>query len=1061
MRRIPFVGLCLVSLPFLSTLLFAQTGSTASIVGKVRDSSGAAIPGVSVKVVNIDTGLTKVEITDEIGDYLVTPLPIGRYQITAELAGFKSQVIQGAMLQIGQTARFDITLEVGEVSDAVTVTSEAALVKTDTASTSAVVPRVLIKELPLNGRDYTQLAALTAGVVPTGYNIGSVYGQRGQHSTFQVDGIETALWSGNLAYLKPSVDAIEEFSIQKGIYQAEYGKLSGGVVNAAIRSGTNDFHGSLFWFVRNEIFDARNFFTPGTVNGKKYELPALRRNTFGATLGGPIFRNKTFFFGSFEGYRIRTYASGITRVPTDAELAGDFSYYPDPILDPVTKQPFPGNIIPPDRIHPVSKSLATHWPKPDRFDPTDPFNNKWVNGANRDDKDQFLIRVDHSLSENDQLFARYIWEDLGTDNVPIIPDHAYQVLFTNQSGALGYTHGFSPSVINEFRFGATRFPQAVVTSETGNTIAADLGVPEVTRDPRFSGYPNVTISGGFAGFGTGHSLPNYKTQNAFEWIDNLVIKRGEHAFKVGTNIQRIQEQQQVPLWKKGAFTFTGAATGTSGFGLPQFLLGYMDSTAVGKGDTLTEANLRTTNWFFYGQDDWRVSDRLTVNLGLRWEYASPPTDRYGKSRAFDPDKGDLMPAPGTSGYSLVDGDWNNFAPRLGFSYRPFNHNDTAIRAGAGIYYTQMGYDTWLYFPYNPPYSRVFSYVGDTASPNLTWSNPFPDSYQGSQVYGLQAYGITRADRRGYVGRWSLGIQQKILPETILEVQYIGSKATKLAKKRDINQPPTPDPAPVQQRRPLGGDWAQVLVTYPMSNDTYHGLLVEVERRYSAGLYLRGSYTFSRSITDAYTDDNDKYPYYQNPLDILGAEKGLSSGHMAHRLVTSVIWDLPFGQGRQWLSDLPGYANWLLGGWEMGTIVAANGGRAMTVWGRQNLNLGGWLGDQPRAHRLADGSLPDDQRSIAKWFDTAAFVKPADYTFGNAGRNILIGPGAFNVDFALYKNFFPGLLESDRIQFRWEMFNALNHTNFNNPDTNVPNLTFGRITSAAGARQMQFSLKYEF
>jgi len=544
-----------------SVSALGQTGATATLLGTVTDPSGAVISGVSITATNPDTQFTRTVTADNTGNYTIFSLPIGHYDIRATIAGFKSSEVKDVTLTIDQRARVNFQLAVGETRETVTITSESPTLKTDDSSTSQVITQRAIVDLPLNGRNFMQLTRLTASVnTGDGYNItsgsvgtvikdqatGSVYGQRNSNNTFRLDGIQVTELTGNRARLEPSMDAVEEFTLIKGIYPAEFGGVSGSTVNVAIKSGTNVLHATAFEFLRNDKLDTRNFFdTTG-------RAPNLRRNQFGGVVGGPVRKNITFFFISYDGTRLRQANVSTNRIPNAAQLNGDLSSLGKTITDPLSGVPFPGAVIPANRISPLSKAIAPFWPTPNN--PGDPSRNYISAFSEAVTNNDYLGRADHRLSERDQIFARYGFGKIQDSRPPVIPPFATYTEDTSQSIVLAETHAFSPAVINEGRFGYTRIKFYDTPLKTFPDFAAQNNIPLVTRDPKFADFPIVSVSG-YTGLGASGSAPDYSTQNNFQFTDNLSIHRGAHSFKFGGEVIRRQIYQRVQQTKKGSFTF--------------------------------------------------------------------------------------------------------------------------------------------------------------------------------------------------------------------------------------------------------------------------------------------------------------------------------------------------------------------------------------------------------------------------------------------------------------------------------------------------------------------------
>jgi outer membrane receptor protein involved in Fe transport len=1030
--------------PFLT---WGQTGTTATILGRVTDASSAVITGARVVVHNLSTGFAREAVTEADGQFVIFSLPIGRYDVRIEAKGFRTHHTQGLALTIDQRARVDAQLTLGSLTEAITVTGEAPLTKTDDSSLSQVVTQKAITDLPLNGRNFIQLTRLMSSVNAgdaTGAllnrSAGSVYGQRNSNNQFRLDGIEVTELTSNQSRLAPNIDAIQEFTVIKGIFPAEYGKVAGGTINVAVRSGTNEFHGTAFEFLRNDELNARNLFdTSG-------QPASLRQNQFGGVFGGPVRKNKTFFFGSYDGNQERRASVSTVRVPTAAQIAGNLSDLGAAIRDPITSLPFTGNIIPASRIHRISKALATFWPAPNN--PGDPARNYVSAGSSAVGANQYLGRFDHSLSGRDQLFVRYAFASSDTKARPTYADFAARTRDASQGAVIGHTHNFSPSLLNEARFGFTRIAYNQESLVTRPNFVVEADIPGVTRDPKFADVPNVGITG-FGGFGTGNSIPYYKVQNNFELVDNLMYNIGRHTLKTGFNMVRRQAQQVVPRTKKGQLTFDGNFAGST---LGDFLLGLPRQTQLGSSPYVSEAGLRMLDLFGYVQDDWRAAPWLTLNLGLRYEAVDPPTDLNGFTINFNPYTGAFTP-PLAHNQQLSRPDRNNFAPRIGFALKPFHDNKTVVRGGYGVFYNANNYDEYYYMPYNPPFGNVKVY-STSGRPTITLDNPFPNEVG---VTGAPtAYGVEPGLRIGYSQFFSFGVQQAIARDTTVEVSYVGSKSTRLAKGFDVNYAP-PGPGTIATRRVLSADLGNAYVTFSNANATFHSLQAQLERRLSKGLLVMTSYTFGKALDDVASSGGDKgSTTIQDPRCAHSCEKGVPLYDRRQRFTFNAVYQMPFGKGRHFL-NAGGVRDALLGGWDIAAITSVQSGQPLTATASgDRMNVG--VSNTTRAQYLG-GSVAVDNPGLNQWFNTSVFGLPALYTPGNLGRGTFTGPSSRSVDVALYKTFRIG--ERYRVQLRGEFFNLPNHPILGNPGLTLATNTFGVITSASGEREGQVAVKFTF
>ncbi|MFN7919538.1 MAG: carboxypeptidase regulatory-like domain-containing protein [Bryobacteraceae bacterium] len=1041
----------------LAVRIHAQTGATANLLGTVTDPTGGVIAGATITAVNADTRLTRTVTTDGSGNYTIFSLPIGRYDVRAQAAGFRVSEVKDVTLTIDQRARIDHRLQVGETRDTVTITGESPVIKTDDSSTSQVITERAIVDLPLNGRNFMQLTRLTASVnTGDGYNItsgsvgtvikdqatGSVYGQRNSNNAFRLDGIQVGELTGNRARLLPSMDSVAEFTLIKGIYPAEFGGVSGSTVNVAVKTGTNALHGTAFEFVRNDKLDTRNLFdTTG-------RAPNLRRNQFGGVLGGPVRRDKTFFFVSYDGTRLRQANTSTNRIPTAAQLGGDLSTLGKPIVDPfAARAPFPGAVIPASRIHPLSKTIGTFWPA--QNNPGDPSRNYISAFSEAVTNNDYLGRADHRLSDKDQIFARYAFGKIQDSRAPVIPPFAVYTEDTSQSVVLAETHTFSPNVLNELRLGYTRIRFLDTPLSSFPQFSTQNSLPLVTRDPKFADLPIVGVSG-YTGLGASGSAPDYSTQNNYEIVDNLMIHRGGHSLKMGADLIKRTIFQQVPQNKKGTLTFDGNFAGDN---LGDFLLGIPRVTSVGASSYISTSDMRMYDYGLYIQDDWRVTPKLTLNIGLRYEVDGAPVDRPGQVMNFNPARGDFQFPPFSKNSPVYRTDRNNLAPRFGFAWRPFATNKTVARGGYGVYFNKNNYDEFLFLPYNPPFGNVLTFTSLSTAPTITLSDPFPTS--GASAGAPTAYGIAQDLKIGYVQFYTLGIEQELARNTVFEVSYVGNKSTRLAKGINFNFAP-PAAGPIQARRILRPDLGNIFVTEPWGNATYHSLQMQLERRMTGGLLVLASYAYGKALTDVPSSTGDKggtnvqYPYCFN-----SCEKGDPNYDLRQRFTANVIYELPFGKGRRMMSH-GGAADWVLGGWDVAGIFTRQSGRPMTVnVAGDPLNTG--QGNARANYLGGDKSIAN--ASINQWFNTAVFAAPPAYTPGNLGWGTFLGPGSVSWDFSIYKTF--ALTERHRVQFRTEFFNFANHPNLGNPGLTVGTANFGRITSASDPRVVQFGVKYLF
>jgi hypothetical protein len=1070
---------CLAAL-FSTTILHAQT-ATGTILGTVTDPSGARIAGATLEVVNQNTGFARKTTSGTTGDYEFVALPAGVYTVRCTVAGFKSFESRDNLLQVEQHARVDAQLVVGEAVETVSISAEAPLVNTDDASLGNVVQQKQIVDLPLNRRNFMEFATLVPGVnegAPNdfrkfvrGFAI-TANGARAEFNGYYMDGADNNDEFSFAYNVTPSIDAIEQFKVQTGMFSAEFGRSAGAVVNLITRSGTNQFHGTLFEFLRNDKLDARNFFAGGSPQ------QPFRQNQYGGSVGGPVIRNKTFFFFNYEGTKIRQAVTSVGTVPTAAQKSGDLSTL-GAMFDPNTtrpdpakpgsylRDPFPGNRIPQNRIDPISTNVLPYWPDPTTGSAV---GNYVQNKSRRTDGDRWLARVDHNLTSKDRLFGRVAFDNAPRFEPGPLPQTGGQDFpDDNKSATVNWTRSISPHVVNEAQFGYNRMRFGYFPQNSGQALAGQLGLKDIaTGPPYLLSFPLISVAGFTA---PSDRIPFYFINNRYQITESLSWQKGSHSLKFGFEHSRIQTNTIGYGATQGRYTFTNRycsqpGSGTGGSALCDFLLG--DSSLTRVSDQVPLQYFRGRHYSGYVTDEWKVSSRLTLSLGLRYENQRPIFEKYDRMVAYNRAARTLVfprNAPIGDYFQTVrpdlpitlrdqradyNPDNNNFAPRLGFALRPFNSNRTSIRGGFGIFYSGWMTDIFENTGTAPPFVIDNRFTGDAVYPDQGWNRRgggFAKPPPG--LYAMSDRNVVNA----YIEQWALNVQHMFGPSTVVEIGYVGHHGLKLPGPSERNPAPTASLDPLQARRydPL---YSSILSWESMFNSWHESMTASIEKRYSQGLQFLAAYTWGKTIDDSSTTNEGTFERF--PTGPGKFDRGLSSQDMRHRFVASSIYDLPFGRGRPLLASAHGVTGALVTGWRVSGVLTLHSGYPQSVsLSRDNLNNG--LTSYP--NRIGNGLLPSG--SPDGWFDRSAFVIPPFGTQGNSGRNILIGPGFRNLDFSVTKD--TAIRENkERIEFRAEFFNLTNHPNFGQPSAVLDTAQFGKIFALAGInRQIQFGLKLYF
>ena len=1050
-----------------AVLLWAQ--AVGLIVGTVQDTSGAVIPGADVRVLNQRTGIEWTGQSDASGRFTFPRLPVGEYLVEASSEGFSTFQSEVFRLDADQSRNVSVRLEVGQITETVTVQGAVAQVETVGGTLKEVVDEKRITELPLNGRNAVQLLLLVPGVVrgTGGTNLNqnepiAVNGARGASNNYLLDGGDNNDPQQNVAAIMPNPDALEEFSVLTNNFSAEYGRNMGAIVNAVTKGGGNELHGSLYNFLRNDVLDARAFF--GLQKGK------LRRNQFGATVGGPIIKNKTFFFGAFEGVRQRQAQvfSGLV-TPTAMERDGDFSASTGTRpRDPATNQPFENSLIPQSRFDPASRNFMNELvPLPNSAG-----NRHVFNRPNNFDSDQYMGRVDHQISNTQRLTGRFLRQTSGEFVTAGLPRLTSEVAFDNWNVMGQHTWTLSPSLlaVGQFTVNRTEIDRGPLPTigESGQEVsyqslgvAANRGAPEGSANlvPHFRGQVS-----GFWNMGQDNLVRI--DRRTYQARYDLSYTAGAHLMKFGFEYRYSQSFRVTGNLVDPQFNFTGLISGSP---MGDFLLGRPANFTQG---SLRINDIRNRAPSLYFQDDWKVRSDFTLSLGMRWEPFLPfysaddelTVFRAGQQSSVFPNAPTGLLYVGDQGVNRggAPTDWANLAPRISFAWSPFGSSKTSVRAAYGIFYDAPRFHTLSQFVQSPPFSMQQQINGPRSfsDPYGGIPNPFPyqqpltEQEKADYQFLLPALIGLSVDAdlvMPYNQQWNFNIQRDIGRDFIFTAAYVGSKAAFLPQNRELNPAifrPGATLANINQRRLYAPNFQRIISYEPGAFSNYNAMQLTLNKRFSHGFTVLSHYTWSKSIDLASSDDAP----LQNPLNS-HVDVGLADMDIRHRFVSSFLWELPS-------PFQAGLGKWVLGGWQTNGIFTVQAGTPFTVVTGQDIARAGTGRQRPNV--IADPKLSTDRSRTEKiqgYFDPTAFVNPAVGTYGNAGRNALVGPGMWNLDFALFKKM--PITERAELQLRWEMFNAFNHANLSNPRANINAARPGQIDGTSLPRIMQFGLRMTF
>jgi hypothetical protein len=1178
-------------LVLLASASYAQK-DTGTITGTIKDQSGAVVPGAKVTATEVDQGISVSTASNQVGEYVATPLKIGRYTISVEKPGFKKAIVGPVALNVDEKPAIDVTLQVGHPEEIVKVSSATPLLQTGTSDLGNTVTGQTAVTLPLNGRNYAQLALLGAGVVPSepGSRVETSYGfssngARSYQNNFLLDGVDNNsnlgdLLTGQAYVIQPSVDAIAEFKVQTNSYSAEFGRGNGAILNAVMKSGTNSFHGDLYEFFRNDALDASNAFD---IFGRQ----PYHQNQFGATLGGPLIKDRTFFFADYEGYRVIQALPQGSVVPTPQEISGDFSALLTNMVAPqvdmngnvlpgttaldcnghptylgeifnsrlaqisnlnpsgycgvpigVDTSGNPTNVFPTGSIDPLAARLAALFPQPNVNINQYGFNYlaEPKKTASRNNAD---ARIDHNFSPGDSMFGRFSYEDQPS----FTPSPFQNVLdggaFSDGteddsflSVALSETHVFSPTLVNEFRLGYNRINSHRFQLNANQNVSEDLDFPGVPYGPNLGGLPQLSFSDGTATIGSASFLPAVEKQNNYILSENLTWVHGRHNWKFGTEISFDQFTLLEPSAARGTMTFGSdftdnpASPTTGGDAVATFFLGIPDSGTI---TNVHNVDYHRQIYAFYAQDDFRMTSRLTFNLGLRYELFTTVKASGNQQGTFDFSNDSILvpkgqnaqltpylaanlPVVRTGTPGLIPPDLGTFAPRVGLAFQITPK--LVLRAGYGIFYG--GQENGPYSNPSPGFNPPFFVTQSFSVPCfLSSANPNPNGtdcsipglnflYQGFPADSLTdpntplLFSVSPTLRTPYTQQWHLGFQYQLFSQTVLDVSYAGSHGSNLYNYYNGNQaqpeetfcttlPNTPGNCPTAPRRPAQSCDNSVFppncnsiydtAIYELRSDgfsNYNALQISLNKNFSQGLQFEASYTYAHALDDASSANlgslnngdfrNQLYPYL---------EYGNSDFDVRHRFVISYVYQLPFGNGKRFGSNATGVKNQLIGNWQIAGITTASTGNWFTVTDAlSNVSTsdgGGGVGFYEVRPNVV-GNPNGKPCMVGQIFNTCAFVDNAiPFTFGNAGRNTVQGPGFQNWDFSIFKMF--PVREQMRFEFRTEFFNIWNHLNplfeavgligeepqpveFGTPQ-------FGFPQAARDPRFIQFALKFYF
>lgn len=1035
-------------------MLTGQT-ITGTITGVVSDQSGAGIPQVDLAAKNTQTGFVYRAVANDSGSYRIALLPPGVYDLTATKASFKKATITGIEVKVDVVVAKDVSLEVGELTETISVEANINVVETESPSLGAVVQERQLTELPLIQRNFLKLASITAGVMPQPTQNGeapyarrpdyqiAVSGERHTSTNTLFDGIPSKEFYIGANAAVPPVESIAEFKVQHGYFAGSTDNAS--VVNVVTKSGTNEIHGAVWEFHQDHHLNARNFFSAGR--------PPSLQNKFGFAAGGPAIKNKLFWFGSYEGHRERVDSTSRGQVPEVGWLSGDFSNVSTQIVDPLNGQPFPGNRIPSSRFDPFAKKYIELGFIPLPNAPGQTFNFLGITGLVRND-DTYLARMDYAHSDSDKFFGRYSQtESLVSNRNLFTPLANGEFPLNSYNAGVDWVHIFSPTLTLNAKAGLNRVLGVGSAKRPpgpgGQLWTSVFGFKNLNQSKSCDNAAGVTILG-LSGFGAAADCEN-ALQSDLHYLANVQWIRGRHHLAGGVEFRDKFQQLTIAANAEGRFTYSNAFSGNN---VADFLLGLPSQMTGGTaGSPFYKGGL----WFNgFVHDDFKVSRSLSLSLGLRYQVYPWLTEKYNRGAVFDTRGAGGFIFASPQDRRIVYIDKNDWAPRFGFAWAPGGREDFVLRSSFGIFYDEVPGNELAWDSLGPNVSVIQTFTSDRNRPTLSMQNlfPTPPGSNPSQVRGISLILLSNRDRRdAYQQVWTLSLQKTLPWQTIIDAAYVGTRGLKLSKRRDINRPATGAPfsctAACRTARLPYPDFGFILTDNAEGHSYYDGLQINVRKNLTRGFSFLIGYTYSKALdTDSYDAKGSRNG---RPGD---NDKARATFDLRQRFVNSLIYEVP-------KLESMGFGRHILGGWQVSGITTLQTGQPFHVTvGVDQSNTNAIF--ERRPNRIANGNLPSGQRTPQVWIDKSAFVLSPEGTYGNSGAHFLDSDGYVGMDFAIGKNFpLPFISEESKLQFRFEGFNAFNHANFNKPNANLSSPSFGIVTAAQPARTLQLGLKFVF